>query len=110
MSTQWRGTRRRSRLAAALVALALAIAVIVLAAQVISVRQTRVAPKVRSVPIHLAPSANPGVRTSGRITAGCWRRKYGCQPRRKSSSDITPGCRRPKYGCQQGPNPIAKHP
>jgi hypothetical protein len=110
MPTQWTGTRRRAGLGAALVALALAVAVIVLATQAISVRSTRVAPQVRSVPAHLAPSANPGVRTSSHITDGCWRRKYGCQHRRKPGSDITVGCRRPKYGCQQGANTTANLP
>jgi hypothetical protein len=110
MSTQWTGARRRSGLGAALVVLALAVAVIVLATQVISVRSVRVAPQVRSVPVHLAPSANPGVRTSSHITAGCWRRKYGCQHPRQANSDITLGCRRPKYGCQQGANTITKLP
>jgi len=110
MSTQSTGARQRSGLAAALLALALSVAVIVLATQAISVRSTRVAPQVRSVPMHLAPSANPGGRTSSHITAGCWRRKYGCQHHRKANSGITLGCRRPKYGCQQGANPIAKLP
>jgi hypothetical protein len=110
MSTQWTGARRRSKLGAALVALALAVAVVVLTTQMISVRSTRIAPQVRPVPAHLAPSANPGLRTSSHITVSCWRRKYGCQHRRKPGSDISVGCRRPKYGCQQGANTTAKLP
>jgi hypothetical protein len=62
------------------------------------------------VPAHLAPSANPDLRTSSHISAGCRRPKYGCQHRLRASSHISAGCRRPKYGCQQGGNTIAERP
>ncbi len=110
MSTQGTGARRRSKLSAALVALALMVAVFVLATQANSIRSTRIGPQVRPVPAHLAPSANPDLRTSSHISTGCWRRKYGCQHRLRASSHISVGCRRPKYGCQQGGSTIAERP
>jgi len=108
MSTQGTGARRRSKLSAALVALALMVAVFVLATQANSIRSTRIGPQVRPVPAHLAPSANPDLRTSSHISVGCRRPKYGCQHRLRTSSPV--GCRRPKYGCQQGGNTIAERP
>jgi hypothetical protein len=110
MSTQRTGARRRSRLNAALVALALMVAVFVLATQANSISSTRIGPQARPVPAHLAPSANPDLRTSSHISAGCRRPKYGCQHRLRASSHISAGCRRPKYGCQQGGNTIAERP
>jgi hypothetical protein len=110
MSTQRTGARRRSRLNAALVALALMVAVFVLATQANSISSTRIGPQARPVPAQLAPSANPDLRTSSHISAGCRRPKYGCQHRLRASSHISAGCRRPKYGCQQGGNTIAERP
>lgn len=110
MSTRRIGAGRRARIGAALVALALTVAVLVVAIQASSIWSTRTGPQVRPVPAHIAPSANPDLRTSSHISIGCSRRKYGCQHRLRTSSHIPIGCRRPKYGCQQGASTTAERP
>jgi hypothetical protein len=110
MSTQETGARRRSRLAAALIALALTVAVFVLAIQASSIGSARIGPQVPRMPAQTAQSANPDLRASSRTAVGCLRRTYGCQHRLQASSHIAVGCRRPKYGCQQGGSTIAGRP
>jgi len=110
MSTQETGARRRSRLAAALVALALTAAVFVLAAQANSISSTRIGPQVPQVPAQTALGTNPDLRASIHISAGCRRPKYGCHHRHRAGSHISIGCRRPKYGCQQGGDTITERP
>jgi hypothetical protein len=87
MSTQVTGAWRRSRLIAALVALALTVAVLVVAIQASSIWSTKASSQVRPVPAHIAPSANPDLRTSSHISIGCRRPKYGCQKSRTTSAD-----------------------
>jgi hypothetical protein len=116
MSTQETSARRRSRLAAALVALALTAAVLAVAIQASSIRSTRIGPQVPRVPAQTAPSANPDLRTSSHISKGCWH-KFGCgqdatatvKPDLRTSSHISKGCWH-KFGCGHGATTTAKRP
>lgn len=110
MSTQETGARRRSRLAAALVALALTAAVLVLAAQATSISSTRTGTQVPRMPAQTAQGTHPDPRASSHIAVSCPRRTYGCEHRLRASSHIAVGCRRPKYGCQPGGSAIAERP
>ncbi len=108
MSTQVTGTKRRSRLSAALVALTLAVGVFVLATQARSIWSTRTGSQVGPAPAHIAVSANPGLPASSHIAVGCRRPKYGCEHGRRTSSHVP--CRRPKYGCERSGSTTATRP
>jgi len=110
MSTQETGARRRSRLAAALIALALTVAVLVLAIQASSIGSARIGPQVPRMPTQTTLGTSPLLRASSHTGVSCPRRTYGCQHRLQASNHIAVGCRRPKYGCQLDGSTIAERP
>jgi hypothetical protein len=107
MFTQETSTRRRSRLATALVALAVTAALLAVASQASSVSSTSIGPQAQWVPTQTDLTAIRELQTSIHIPKGCTRRKFGCgqdatttaNPDLRTSIRIPKGCTRRKFGC-----------
>ncbi len=115
MFTQETTTRRRSRLATALVALALTAAVLVVASQAISIGSTRIDSRVPRGAAQTGLTASP-VRTSSHIPKGCWH-KFGCwndatntaNPHLRTRSHLPNGCWH-KFGCGRAATTTTNRP